>query len=109
MANSIAFAKNYTGIIDEVYKCASVSGCLTSGERMVRAGRAAKEIVIPEIEVTGLGDYIPSIAAAVIVWTNASQAPLLLAKQKIYAQSKYAPQQMAHLEEAIHDVQELDY
>lgn len=38
MANSIAFAKNYTGIIDEVYKRASVSGCLTSSARMVRAG-----------------------------------------------------------------------
>lgn len=40
MANSIAFAKNYTGIIDEVYKRASVSGCLTSSARMVRAGRS---------------------------------------------------------------------
>lgn len=38
MANSIAFAKNYTGIIDEVYKRASVSGCLTSSARMVRTG-----------------------------------------------------------------------
>ena len=38
MANSIAFAKNYMGIIDEVYKRASVSGCLTSSARMVRAG-----------------------------------------------------------------------
>lgn len=34
MANSIAFAKSYTGIIDEVYKRASVSGCLTSGARI---------------------------------------------------------------------------
>lgn len=38
MANSIAFVKNYTGIIDEVYKRASVSGCLASSARMVRAG-----------------------------------------------------------------------
>lgn len=34
MANSIAFAKSYTGIIDKVYKRASVSGCLTSNERI---------------------------------------------------------------------------
>lgn len=40
MTNSIAFAKNYTGIIDEVYKRVSVSGCLTSSARMVRAGRS---------------------------------------------------------------------
>ena len=61
MANNIAFAKNYTGIIDEVYKRASVSGCLTSGARMVRAGRGAKEILIPKIEVTGLGDYTRNV------------------------------------------------
>ena len=61
MANSIAFAKNYTGIIDEVYKRASVSGCLTSGARMVRAGRDAKEIMIPKIEVTGLGNYTRNV------------------------------------------------
>ena len=57
MANSIAFAKNYTGILDEVYQRASVSACLNSGQNMVRAGRNAKEIMIPKISVTGLGDY----------------------------------------------------
>lgn len=44
MANSNAFAKNYTGgVIDEVYKRASVSGCLTSSARMARAGRGAHD------------------------------------------------------------------
>lgn len=43
MANSIAFAKNYTGIIDEVYKRASVSGCLISGARMAHAGHGAHD------------------------------------------------------------------
>ena len=43
MANNIAFAKNCTGIIDETYKRASVSDCLTSGARMVRAGRGAHD------------------------------------------------------------------
>ena len=57
MANSIAFAKNYTGILDEVYQRASVSACLNSAQSMVRAGRNAKEIMIPKISVTGLGDY----------------------------------------------------
>ena len=57
MPNSIAFARNYTGILDEVYQRASTSGVLNSGRRMVRAGRHAKEIMIPKISVTGLGDY----------------------------------------------------
>lgn len=42
MPNSIAFARNYTSVIDEVYQRASVSGCLNSGRRMVRAGHNAK-------------------------------------------------------------------
>lgn len=61
MANSIEFAKNYTGILDEVYQRAAVSNCLNSGGRMVRAGRNAKEIIIPKIEVTGLGDYTRNV------------------------------------------------
>lgn len=57
MANSIAFRKNYTAILDEVYQRASVSSVLNSGGRFRQAGRNAKEILIPKIEVTGLGDY----------------------------------------------------
>ena len=56
MANSIAFAKNYAGILDEVYKQAAVSSCLNSGRRSVRAGRNANGIMIPKILVAGLGD-----------------------------------------------------
>lgn len=61
MASSIEFAKNYTGILDEVYQRAAVSRCLSSGGRMVRAGRNAKEILIPKISVTGLGDYTRNV------------------------------------------------
>ena len=61
MANSIEFAKNYTGILDEVYQRTAVSRCLNSGGRMVRAGRNAKEILIPKISVTGLGDYTRNV------------------------------------------------
>ena len=57
MANSIASAKNYVAVLDEVYQKASVSTVLDSPKRMVRAGRNAKEIMIPKISVTGLGDY----------------------------------------------------
>lgn len=61
MANNIAFARNYTGILDRVYKRAAVSTCLNSGQRMVRTGRNAKEIMIPKISVTGLGDYTRNV------------------------------------------------
>ena len=55
--NSIAFAKNYISIVDEVYKNASVTADLTSDSTMMRAGANANEIVYPQIEVGGLGDY----------------------------------------------------
>lgn len=42
MANSIAFAKNYVSVIDEVYQRAGVSGVLNSDRRIVRAERNAK-------------------------------------------------------------------
>ena len=61
MANNIAAIKNYTDVLDKVYRKASVSGCLTSGGRMVRAGKNAKEIMIPKISVTGLGDYTRNV------------------------------------------------
>lgn len=60
-SNSIAFARNYTSVIDEVYQRASVSGVLNSGRRMVRAGHNAKEILIPKISVTGLGNYTRNV------------------------------------------------
>ena len=61
MPNSIAFAQNYTGILDEVYQRASVSGCLNSGRRLVRASQNAREIKIPMISVTCLGDYTRNV------------------------------------------------
>lgn len=61
MANDIAFAKSYMSIIDEVYQRAGVSNVLNSGRRMVRAGHNVKEILIPKIEVTGLGDYTRNV------------------------------------------------
>ena len=57
MANTIALAKNYTSILDEVYQNASVTADLTSDNTMVRAGANANEIIYPQISVTGLGDY----------------------------------------------------
>ena len=61
MANSIAYTKNYTAVLDEVYKRVACSTCLNSPRRMARAGRNAKEIMVPKIEVTGLGDYTRNV------------------------------------------------
>lgn len=57
MPNTIALAKNYVPLLDEVYKAASVTSDLTGDPAMARAGANAKEIVYPQIAVTGLGDY----------------------------------------------------
>lgn len=61
MPNSIAYVKNYTSVLDEVYKRTACSTCLNSPRRMARAGRNAKEIMIPKIEVTGLGGYMRNV------------------------------------------------
>lgn len=57
MANNIVLAKNYTALLDEVYRAASVTADLTSDASMMRAGANANEILYPQIEVSGLGDY----------------------------------------------------
>lgn len=61
MGNSIASAKNYTTILDEVYRRAAVSACLNSPRCMVRAGCNAEEIMVPKIQVSGLGDYARNV------------------------------------------------
>ena len=61
MAKSIASTKNSTTILDEVYQRAAVSACLNSPRRMVRAGRNAKEIMVPKIQVSDLGDYTRNV------------------------------------------------
>lgn len=54
---SIALAKNYVPLLDEVYKKASLSSVLASDASMVRAGANANEILIPKISMDGLADY----------------------------------------------------
>ncbi len=57
MPNTIAFRQNYGKIIDKVYQREATSSCLNSDASMARAGHGAKEILVPRISVTGLGDY----------------------------------------------------
>lgn len=57
MANTIALAENYTDLLDKVYKEASVTSDLVSDSSLIKAGANANEIVYPQVEVSGLGDY----------------------------------------------------
>lgn len=57
MPNTITLAKNYTSLLDEVYRTASVAADLTSDPAMSKAGANANEITYPQISVSGLGDY----------------------------------------------------
>ena len=57
MPNNIVLAKNYTALLDEVYRKASVTADLISDVSMMRAGANANEILYPQLEVGGLGDY----------------------------------------------------
>jgi len=76
MRNNITLAKNYTDLLDEVYKNASATADLTSDPRMMRAGANAKEILYPQISVSGLGDYDRNSGytngAVNVVWKTAT-------------------------------------
>lgn len=61
MASSIAYVRNYTSVLDETYRRAACSTCLNSPRRMARAGRNAKEIMVPKIEVSVLGNYTRNV------------------------------------------------
>ena len=61
MPNNIAASKNYTSVLDAVYQREAVSHVLNSPARLARAGKNAKEIMIPKISVTGLGDYTRNV------------------------------------------------
>ncbi len=57
MANDIALFKAYVPILDEVYKEASKTAVLDGNPELAQAGANANELVIPMIDMQGLGDY----------------------------------------------------
>lgn len=61
MPNKIATARNYTSILDQVYQREATSTALNSPARLARAGKHAKEIMMPKIEVSGLGNYTRNV------------------------------------------------
>lgn len=57
MPNNIVLAKGYINLLDEVYRSASVTADLTSDPSLIRQGANVNELIYPQIDVTGLGDY----------------------------------------------------
>ena len=57
MPNNIVLAKGYIDLLDEVYRGASVTADLTSDPSLIRQGANVNELLYPQIDVTGLGDY----------------------------------------------------
>ena len=57
MANAITLFKKYVPLLDEVYKNAALTSVLDSDASLAQAGANANEIIIPKIDMDGLGDY----------------------------------------------------
>ena len=57
MANTINLAKIYTPMLDEVYKEASLTAVMDTADELIQEAYNANEIVIPMIEMDGLGNY----------------------------------------------------
>ena len=55
--NTIALAKKYVALLDEVYKEASLTAALESDPTLAQAGANTNEIVIPKLSMDGLGNY----------------------------------------------------
>lgn len=57
MANQIAKFKKYVALLDEVYMNESKTAVLESDATLAQAGANANEIIIPKLDMDGLGDY----------------------------------------------------
>lgn len=57
MANTITLAKKYVPLLDEVYKKVALTSILDSDASLAREGANTNEIIIPKIDMDGLGDY----------------------------------------------------
>ena len=57
MANAITLAKKYVPLLDEVYKKVALTSILDSDASLAKEGANTNEIIIPKIDMDGLGDY----------------------------------------------------
>lgn len=55
--NTIALAKKYSGVLNELYQSTAKSAVLEANNAWVREGNQANEIVIPSLQLDGLADY----------------------------------------------------
>lgn len=54
---SIALAKKYIPVLDEIYKRESLTSILDGADDLVREGANAGELLIPKMDMSGMGDY----------------------------------------------------
>lgn len=57
MPNTIALAKQFVPILDEIYANASLTAKLDGNPDLVKQGANANELIIPMLDMQGLGDY----------------------------------------------------
>jgi len=57
MSNAIALAKQFVPILDEIYVNASLTAKLDGNPDLVKQGANANELIIPMLDMQGLGDY----------------------------------------------------
>lgn len=57
MPNTIELAKKYIPMLDEVYKNASLTAVLDGAAELAQQGANANELIIPTLDMQGLGDY----------------------------------------------------
>lgn len=57
MPNTIALAKKYVALLDEVYQQSALTGVLESDSELARAGANTNEIIVPKLSMDGLADY----------------------------------------------------
>lgn len=57
MANSINLRKQYSTLLDEVYKLSSLTSVLDGPNELIREGANANEILIPKMSMQGLANY----------------------------------------------------
>jgi len=57
MPNNITLAKKYVPVLDEIYKKAALSEVLDGDNGLAREGANVNEIIIPKIDMDGMGNY----------------------------------------------------
>lgn len=57
MPNAITLAKTFIPVLDKVYKQASLTAKLDGAADLARQGANANELIIPKLDMQGLGDY----------------------------------------------------